>query len=284
LQLLAYPMRTSGVTVEQDIAPDLPPVLCDPDQMIQVLSNLLTNSRHALEDRPLPRRVRLTAHTEGEWVELWVADNGPGVPDAIRSRMFDPFFTTKPVGSGTGIGLAVSRGLVEAFGGSLVLAPSEGEGACFVIRLPRTRDASHLSSSADAAEVPPSLTPPARTALVVDDEPDIGELLAEMLQKLGYRIDVKVSGDAAQVALTQRDYDVVLCDLRMPGLDGPALYDWMAEHRPHLCARTAFITADTLSASSHRFLARAGRPVLEKPLVPTELRQLLVQLLADAQR
>jgi CheY-like chemotaxis protein len=86
------------------------------------------------------------------------------------------------------------------------------------------------------------------------------------------------------VALTQRDYDVVLCDLRMPGLDGPALYDWMAEHRPHLCARTAFITADTLSASSHRFLARAGRPALEKPLVPTELRQLLVQLLADAQR
>jgi PAS domain S-box-containing protein len=67
LQLLAYPMRTSGVTVEQDIAPDLPAVLCDPDQMVQVLSNLLTNARHALEERPLPRRVRLAAHAEGEW-------------------------------------------------------------------------------------------------------------------------------------------------------------------------------------------------------------------------
>ncbi len=284
LQLLAYSMRTSGVTVEQDIAPDLPALLCDPDQMIQVLSNLLTNARHALEERPPPRRVRLTAHADDAWVQLEVADNGPGVPDAIRLRMFDPFFTTKPVGSGTGIGLAVSRGLVEAHGGSLVLAPSEGEGACFVIRLPLGpgRDASERSDSKNVVGVPQRLTPPAQTALVVDDEPEIGALLGEMLQKLGYRFEVKVSGEAAQAALMRRDYDVVLCDLRLPGLDGPGLYDWIAEERPHLCARTAFITADTLSASSHRFLARAGRPILEKPFVPAELRELLAQILPDA--
>jgi PAS domain S-box-containing protein len=277
LQLLAYSMRTSGVTVELDIAPDLPALLCDPDQMIQVLSNLLTNARHALEERPPPRRVQLTAHADGEWMQLEVADNGPGIADDIRARVFDPFFTTKPVGSGTGIGLAVSRGLAEAHGGSLVLAPSGSEGACFVIRLPLAPDASNVSGSTDVTGVP--LTPPARTALVVDDEPQIGELLAEMLQKLGYRFEVKASGEAAQATLMQRDYDVVLCDLRLPGLDGPALYDWMAAHRPHLCARTAFITADTLSASSHRFLARAGRPILEKPFVPAELRELLAKLL-----
>ena len=89
---------------------------------------------------------------------------------------------------------------------------------------------------------------------------------------------MKASGEAAQAALSQRDYDVVFSDLRMPGLDGPALYAWMAEHRPHLCARTAFITADTLSPSSHRFLASAGRPVLEKPFVPKELQKILAQL------
>ncbi len=280
LQLLAYSMRTSGVTVEQDIAPDLPPLLCDPDQMIQVLSNLLTNARHALEEQSQPRRVRLTAYADGEWAQIEVADNGPGVPDAIRSRMFDPFFTTKPVGSGTGIGLAVSRGIVEAHGGSLVLAPSESAGACFVIRLPLAREASPVPGVTNASGVPQML--PARTALVVDDEPEIGELLGEMLRKLGYCFEMEVSGEAAQEALMQRDYDVVLCDLRLPGLDGPALYDWMAEHRPHLCARTAFITADTLSASSHRFLARAARPVLEKPFVPAELRELLAQILPDA--
>ncbi len=279
LQLLAYSMQTSGVTVEQDIAPDLPALLCDSDHMIQVLSNLLTNARHALEERPQPRRVRLTTHADGDWVQLAVADNGPGIADDIRSRVFDPFFTTKLVGSGTGIGLAVSRGIVEAHGGSLVLARSEGEGACFVISLPLAREASQVSGATDAPGVAQTL--PARTALVVDDEPEIGELLAEMLQKLGYLCEVKVSGEAAQAALMQRDYDIVLCDLRLPGLDGPTLYDWMAEQRPHLCARTAFITADTLNVSSHRFLGRAGRPVLEKPFVPAELRELLAQILPD---
>jgi CheY-like chemotaxis protein len=103
-------------------------------------------------------------------------------------------------------------------------------------------------------------------------------MLAEMVRKLGYSCEVKVSGEGAQVALSKRDYDVVLCDLRLPGLDGPALYDWMTERRPHLCTRT---TADTLSASSHRFLTRAGRPILEKPFVPADLQQLLAQLSPD---
>ncbi len=114
--------------------------------------------------------------------------------------------------------------------------------------------------------------------LVVDDEPDIGEMLAEMLRKLGHRPEVKSSGEAAQAALREHDYDAVLCDLWLPGLDGPAPYDWMAEVRPYLCARSAFITADTLSAASHRFLSRAGRPILEKPFVPADLRHLLSQL------
>jgi len=278
LQLLAYTMRTSGVAVEQDIAPDLPTLLCDPDQIVQVLSNLLINARHVLEERPQPRRVRLTARADAGWAQIEVADNGPGVAEAIRSRIFDPFFTTKPAGSGTGIGLAVSRGMVEAHGGSLSLAPADGEGARFVIRLPLAHDALPQSDAEGAAGVPSKVTPAMRTALVVDDEPDIGELLAEMLRKLGYRIEVKASGEDAQAALRQRDYDVVFSDLRMPGLDGPALYAWMAEHRPHLCARTAFITADTLSPSAHQFLASAGRPVLEKPFVPAELQQLLAQL------
>jgi PAS domain S-box-containing protein len=281
--LLGYPMRTSGVTLEQSIAPDLPALLCDSDQIVQVLTNLLTNARQALEERPQPRRVQLTASANGEWLQIEVRDNGPGIADAIRSRVFDPFFTTKPTGAGTGVGLAVSRGIIEAHGGSLGLAPSNGAGACFVIRLPLIRDGATLVETDVGPKTQRKTMQVAPTVLVVDDEPDIGRMLAEMLRTLGYRSDVKVTGEAAQAALRERDYDAVLCDLRLPGLDGPTLYDWMAEHRPNLCARTAFITADTLSASSHRFLTRAKRPVLEKPFLPADLRQLLSQLLPDRQ-
>jgi two-component system NtrC family sensor kinase len=281
--LLAYQMRTSGVILEQNIAPGLPALLCDSDQMVQVLANLLTNARQALEERPQPRRVRLTTQANSGWLQIEVADNGPGIAEAIRSRVFDPFFTTKPAGAGTGVGLAVSRGIVEAHGGSLSLASPNGEGACFVIRLPLIGDG---ATAAEADVAPKTQHMPiqaAPTVLVVDDEPDIGQMLAEMLRSLGYRSDVKASGEAAQAALRERDYDAVLCDLRLPGLDGPTFYDWMAGYRPNLCARTAFITADTLSPSSHRFLTRAKRPVLEKPFLPADLRQLLSQLLPDAQ-
>jgi two-component system NtrC family sensor kinase len=279
VELLAYPMRTSGVTLEQSIASNLPALLCDSDQIVQVLTNLLTNARQALEERPQPRRVRLTAWAKGGWLQIEVTDNGPGIADAIRSRVFDPFFTTKPTGAGTGVGLAVSRGIVEAHGGSLGLASPSGEGASFVVRLPVVRDGATSVETDVGPETQHRPSQVALTVLVVDDEPDIGQMLSEMLRTLGYGSDVKVTGEAAQAALRERDYDAVLCDLRLPGLDGPTLYDWMAEHRPNLCARTAFITADTLSPSSHRFLTRAKRPVLEKPFLPADLRQLLSQLL-----
>jgi two-component system NtrC family sensor kinase len=143
LGLLAYGLRAAGIEIEQTIAAALPPVFCDPDQVTQVLTNLLVNAQQALEGEPRPRRVRLGAVTDGNAIKIEVADNGPGIPPNLRSRVFDPFFTTKPMGVGTGIGLSVSRGIVEAHGGSLTLAPSE-RGATFLLRLP-LRDADQAS-------------------------------------------------------------------------------------------------------------------------------------------
>jgi Histidine kinase-, DNA gyrase B-, and HSP90-like ATPase/Response regulator receiver domain len=177
-------------------------------------------------------------------VEVSVADNGPGIPAAARGRIFDPFYTTKPVGAGTGIGLAVSRGIAEAHGGSLGLADAPEGGACFVLRLPRAgvrADGTPAEAgSASAAAVP---TGP-RTALIVDDETELASVLAEMLAALRVRCDLAATGREAQRLLSGRDYDAILCDLRMPDMDGQALFAWMAENRAQLCPRTAFVTGD----------------------------------------
>ena len=101
LQLLAYGLHTSGVEVTVDMPDDLPELFCDPDQIQQVLINLLVNARQALESRATPRHIGIAARVEGQMIALVVSDNGPGVPDAIRARVFDPFFTTKPAGAGT---------------------------------------------------------------------------------------------------------------------------------------------------------------------------------------
>jgi two-component system NtrC family sensor kinase len=280
LQLLAYGLTSAGISIERAIDPELPELRCDADQIQQVLSNLLINARQALEERPQPRRIRLSAGAAGDWVEIAVADNGPGIAEAIRSRIFDPFFTTKPAGAGTGIGLGISRGIAEAHGGTLTLAPARGEGACFVLRLPR-------QPAVAAAAAPAAAAPAARpggTVLVVDDEPELARLLAEMLAAERLDCDVVGSGEAARSRLEQRDYDAVICDLRMPGMDGPALFAWMEAHKPQLCHRTVFVTGDTLGAAAGKFLARVGRPILEKPFVPNEVRRLLAELLPGADR
>ena len=276
LELLAYGLRGSGVTVERDIPADLPDVPCDHDQFNQVLSNLLVNARQVLEGRPQPRRVRIAAALDGEFVRITVADNGPGVPAALRSQIFDPFFTTKPAGIGMGIGLAVSRGIMEVHGGTLTLEEAPGGGACFVIRLPRYGAGEAIAEEEAAA-------PPARArqpALVLDDEPEIAALLADMLGRQGYDCDIVDTGEAALKRLGVRDYALILCDLRMPGVDGAAVYEWLRQNQPHLCARVGFVTGDTLGSATAGFVARTGRPMLEKPFVPSALRQLVAEIRA----
>ena len=278
LELLAYGLRGSGVAVERDIPDDLPEVPCDHDQFNQVLSNLLVNARQVLEARPQPRHVRIAAALDGDHVRITVADNGPGVPAALRGQIFDPFFTTKPAGIGMGIGLAVSRGIVEVHGGTLTLEEAQGGGACFVIRLPRQGE-----TDAIAQEVAPTPVPrPRQPALVLDDEPEIAALLADMLSRLGYDCEVADTGEAALKLLAEQDFALILCDLRMPGIDGAAVYEWLGLHRPHLRNRVGFVTGDTLGAATEGFVARAGRPVLEKPFVPAALRQLVAEIRAAA--
>jgi two-component system NtrC family sensor kinase len=119
--------------------------------------------------------------------------------------------------------------------------------------------------------------------MVVDDEAEVAGLLARILATLGFRCDLAATGREAQQLLRDHDYDVILCDLRMPDIDGLALYDWMERHRPHLCRRTAFVTGDLLSRAGGGFVARSGRPVIEKPFTPEDVRRLVAALAADGQ-
>jgi PAS domain S-box-containing protein len=166
LGLLQHGLQASGIEVICDVPSDLPPVQGDPDQLHQVLINLVMNAKQALEGQSSPRRIIITVHGTGKAVEVMVADNGPGVAEEIRSRLFDPFFTTKPTGTGSGVGLAVSRGIVEAHGGSLRFV-QPAVGAQFVIRLPLA--AGHAApTGAPSAGVPSPAGAESRSALTLD--------------------------------------------------------------------------------------------------------------------
>ncbi len=129
--------KLDGVAVEQSLAPGLPPVAASPSEVVQVLSNLFANACDAMAEAGVPApRLAVATGLAGPSVRIEVADNGPGIPDAVRPRLFEPFFTTKGPGKGTGLGLYTSRRILKRLGGRLdVLATGPG-GTTFVVELP----------------------------------------------------------------------------------------------------------------------------------------------------
>jgi PAS domain S-box-containing protein len=280
LDMLGYGLRTAGITVEKKLALDLPSIRGNADQLHQVFLNLIVNAQQAMESQPQPRRLNIVSDRHGGQVRIRIMDNGPGIAPAIRSRIFDPYFTTKPSGSGTGVGLAVSLGIVESHNGSLTVeCPPEG-GAVFQVLLPiQTADAQ--PEPAEAVLPEPAIAAGPRV-LIVDDEPEVGALLADILSRDAAGIEVAASGQEALQLLVKREYDAILTDLRMPEMDGPELYRQIEQRWPQRARRVAFITGDALSPTVQTFLAGTGQPYLEKPFVPAEVRKVVQEIVAAA--
>jgi signal transduction histidine kinase/CheY-like chemotaxis protein len=276
LRLVAYGLHSGGVAVDRDLAEDLPLVSGNPDELTQVFTNLLVNAEQALSDIDTNRRITVrTRSTDGRSVVADIIDTGPGIPDDVRDRIFEPFFTTKPVGAGTGIGLSVCRGIVLAHGGTIDVT-SGPEGTTFRLRLPI--DTSQDDEVAPAAT--PAAMPDARRILVVDDEPDVADTIAEILETAGHDVEIAHGGLAALEALRRRDFDLIVSDLRMPDLDGRGLWERAERLRPGLSDRFLFITGDTLSPLAREFLVDGDRPHLEKPIAPADLRLAVADAIA----
>lgn len=280
LELLGYGLRTADLKVTTDLAPDLPVLSADPDQLSQVITNLIVNAQQALADREGPRLLDIVTRFDSRtgMVRLSVSDNGPGVPSALRARIFEPFFTTKAVGMGTGIGLSVCYGIVASHRGTIEVGDSPAGGAAFIVLLPAGGEVATATADRTSAPVPPI----GRRILVVDDEPAVAEALADILAGNGYRIDVAASGTAALAMVAADDYDAMVSDVRMPDMDGMVLYRGLRDIRPELAGRLVMVTGDTLSPSVEAFLAETGLPCIEKPFTPTEIRRIVAEAIAAA--
>ena len=272
VDLLAYQLRTSAISVALDLEPDLPAVMADPDQLHQVVTNLIVNAQQAMATVEAPRVLSIATRSDGaaNLVRLVVNDRGPGLPAEVRTRVFEPFFTTKSAGGGTGIGLSMCHNIVRSHGGRISAGEAPEGGARFIVELPIRAVSS--APPANCAEVAAVV---ACRILIVDDEAEIAETLREILQRHGYETEVAESGLGALERLEAQPYDIVLSDLRMPGLDGPGLYRRIRERYPSLVCRVAFITGDTLSADIQSFLNEAQVPCLEKPFTTEDVVRLI---------
>ena len=278
VELLAFQLRAADIRVELDLAPVIPDIMADADQLHQLLTNLIVNASQALAQSAYRRVIRIVSRIDRQHnrLQLEVCDNGPGVPLDVRKRIFDPFFTTKPAGVGTGIGLSLCLSIVRSHGGVIRVTDTPGGGATFVVELPLQLGAGRAAEPAVNHDAPR-----ASRVLIVEDEAEIAEMLSEILRSHGHRTHIAVDGRNGLDCALAEEFDVVLSDIRLPHMDGLDLYRALQRQRPGLIPRLAFITGDTLSPDIQSFLTETGAVCLEKPFLPADVHRLMSRLVTD---
>jgi len=273
--MLGYTLRSHDIELRLQLDAALPEVSADGDQICQVVLNLLVNAQQALALVERPRWIEVgtgvAPAASGDTVWLRVGDNGPGIAAAARTRVFEAFFTTKAEGMGTGMGLSVSRALAREHGGELLLETQPpGAGASFCLVLP-VIGASQVQRAAALAAVAELDAPVLARVLVVDDEAELAGVMREMLESAGYEVSTAESGAVALELLGAARFDAVVSDLRMPDMDGAALWREICAHHTALAGRLLFVTGDTLSPAAAEFFGRSGCEGLDKPFSKAEL-------------
>jgi two-component system NtrC family sensor kinase len=276
LQMSAYRMRVENIRVHTDLDDSLPLIEADPHQLQQVFLNIISNAHYAMRGQADGGELFVSTESTDEVVRVIIRDTGPGMSKQQADRAFDPFFTTKDVGEGTGLGLSVSQGIVHRHGGVIYLETAEGEGATFTVELAVRAPAAGREEEAAETRAAPSGV---GRVLVVDDEETLLDLVRQALEMEGHRVDTAQDVERAIGLLEVNDYDVILSDLRMPGLDGEDLLNHVVASQPETAERFIIITGDTASAETRELLERPGIRSLQKPFGIEDLQRTVAELI-----
>ncbi|MGH9680541.1 MAG: hybrid sensor histidine kinase/response regulator, partial [Candidatus Acidiferrales bacterium] len=311
LSLRAYELRLDNIEVELALDFGLPATLADAAQLQQVVLNLIVNAEQSIvlgrgEETRHGQILIRTQRLPGDRIGMEVSDDGPGISPEIASRIFDPFFTTKPVGVGTGLGLSIVYGIVQEHGGEVTVESHPGQGASICVELPaltvagfdfsghverleerpkefhaESRTAPH---TVGVVPLPAAVRPvlPSGPILVVEDEPTVAQLIADVMTEEGHQVDTLLDSREALARLEEQAYSLVICDLKMPHIDGPSIYRALVRHGNPAQHRILFVTGDTMSSRSLEFLKSSGLQYLAKPFLVEELNEAVRQALAAA--
>lgn len=298
LSLVAYEFRASNITCTTNYLPDMPPIMGDAHQLQQVFVNLLTNAHQAIRDSQDEGHIVIATEVGPSLylgravaplplLRLKIKDDGPGIPQHLLTRIFDPFFTTKPAGVGTGIGLSVCHGIVSDHGGYIWAESKLGQGTTFWLELPLAQEADlaqteSMEQMVVRQPVPASLKPAngsGAAILIIDDEASLRHVMGRSLEKRGYQVTIAASGQEGLDRLAEQSYDLILCDIRMPGMDGVALHRHLQADYPAQAERIVFMTGDIVSPQTRQFLQETAVHHLEKPFELEELIALTEQFL-----
>jgi signal transduction histidine kinase/ActR/RegA family two-component response regulator len=258
----------------------LPVLRGDPRRLAQVFTNVLLNASQAIEEGNADEnRIEVIARHAGDEIVVEVMDSGMGIPKDHLDRVFERFFTTKPSGLGTGLGMSVSHEIVSNHGGRIEISSEVGKGTHVTIVLPVTTPLEVKTISSE----PLATAKRSLRILAIDDDLLV---LKSYRRALGRDHQMTFASDG-QDALSELEedasFDVILCDLMMPNMDGPLFYEALAKAHPELIERIVFCSGGTFTPRAEQFVATCARPLVHKPIHPTELLAVLLDTAEQAE-
>jgi len=261
IALKSYNSKINNVDIVEDFQADLPSTMADSQQLQQVFLNLLTNAEYAMKEAHGHGRLEIQTRfdLERSLIRISFKDDGFGISEENLSKVFEPFFTTKK--TGTGLGLSVSYRIVQEHGGTISVKSRLGEGTTFTVELPII-DLEEKIVKPEEKEEEERIS--GKKVLVIDDELAILNLVRNILEKEGVEVEIVSNGESALNKLKKRIYDLIIIDLKMPGLDGISLYQEIVKRNLKLSNRILFFTGDT-SSETIKFFEEIQADYIYKP-------------------
>ena len=240
----------------------VPTVMASEGRLSQVFVNLLLNAAHSIDEGAVEgNEIRVRTWAEGDRVCAEVRDTGKGIAPEHMGRLFEPFFTTKEIGVGSGLGLSISKTIVEGYGGTITVSSEVARGTAFLVRLPvRARE---VASSPPVA-VAHTRDPVRGRILIVDDEDGFRAAMSHMLCDHDV-VEASTGERAREILASDQAFDLIVCDMMMPGVSGMDLHAWLSTQNPRLAGQVVFVTGGAFTPRAREYLSQVDNIRLEKP-------------------
>jgi len=276
LERKSLKLKGEKIQLIEELTPSLPLIYADPKQIRHTFLTILNNAEEAITEFHGFGEIRVKSHIMDGQIEVIVSDNGPGITEENLTRVFDPFFTTK--GKGTGLGLSISNDIMIEHGGTLKVESERGKGATFIFSFPiaENQGKKKISGEERAERNFGKLK-----GLVIDDDLRIVDLVSKYLNQEGYEMETAAEVKTALSIIEGKDFDFVICDIKMPEMGGGDFYRVVKEKRPSLTDRIIFLTGDTLGDETRTFIDSVTNPLIEKPFELSELKEEIVKVISQ---
>lgn len=220
-------------------------------------------------------KLILRASGSRDKIRISFNDDGPGIPPEILSRIFEPFFTTKEVGKGAGLGLSICHGIIRQHDGEMWVESELGIGTTFHVELPVL---GQIDGDDESIDEPAPVLEDTLKILIVDDEPLVRDVVAHYLDQKCFMVDQADGGEEAWKKLQSADYDCILLDLKMPGMNGKDLFALISGSPGRMANKVIFISGDSGNPDAKDFVAGTGNTVIQKPFNQEELHREVTNL------